>query len=208
MAVSKQLSRAELLRRGAKYGLDPEHLAAALDEIEQKRSEHEKLQAVQRKEAKTWGRALDNSMHRLIHTYNGRPSGVRDVPELSDLIRKVEQARELLSPLLARGQPKPDEYIKYIAAQMAWAMISELQRSQGLTAKPKRTAGPELKLWSEIAAILYGTGKPADVQRTCRSVRDWHTAFIREAEKKILAGEIDPDNIQYLSIPGGDYILR
>ena len=68
MAASKHLSRAELLRRGAKYGLNPEDLAATLGEIEQKRSEHDKLRAVQRKEVKAWARALDSSMRRLIHT--------------------------------------------------------------------------------------------------------------------------------------------
>ncbi|WP_201830984.1 hypothetical protein [Microvirga zambiensis] len=183
MPTDKLLSRAELLRRGEKYGIDSNDLAKILDKMDRARAAHDRSQAAHGKDARKWARALDSSIHRLRNIYNARPSALNDAPALSEPIKQLEKARVLLSPLVELGKPKPNEHIKHLAAQAAMSFASELESRRGSKRKSKKTAGPDLEVWTEIAAIIYGTGRAADVSRACRTVRDSYTDQMRYLEQ-------------------------
>jgi len=161
MRSGPRMSRPDRVRRAVKkFDLSPGAIEAALDRIKAKLAEREREKSsnlLGNKEGRKQIQMLRDAARKTLgYTRSDRlPPTLRNVIAATDVPAMLEELCKWCEVVLGKKlTPKRDDgYEKLLAAEEAWRPQS-------------------LKHWSELTAILYGTGEIADVSRACRAFRD------------------------------------
>lgn len=172
-------SRAEQVRLAVrKFRLAPEQVEAALGRIDAQMEEHNRQKVItftMTKEQKDHVRMLGVAANKTLQyaASNKLPEALRAIigaSEIPQMLRELMSACEHLSN--RKQKPKRDDgFEKRLAAEEAILLL------------PPHSP---FKRWHELAAILYGTGDPADVRRACRTLQDKLPEDLARREKQLV----------------------
>jgi hypothetical protein len=172
-------SRAERVRLAVrKFRLAPEQVEAALGRIDAQMEERKRQKdatLAMTKEEKDRVRMLGIAASKTLQyaASDKLPVALRALigaSEIPEMLKEMMRACKHLSN--QKQKPKRDDgFEKRLAAEEAVLLLPSGSQS--------------LKHWNELAAILYGTGDPADVHRACRTLRENLPADLALRKKRL-----------------------
>lgn len=160
------MSRKERVRRAVEIGYSPDEIGAALDRIEAKLAKRDRDKAANffgnKEERKQIQMLRDAARKTLGYTRSDRlPLALRHLiagTEVPEMLGELCGWCEIV--LSKKLTPKRDD-----------APEKLLAAEEALLLRPQSLSEAQTKQWHKVTAILFGTGKIADVRSACRTFR-------------------------------------